>query len=112
MAQTLIRDIARTLSPDRPIMFLAQLARCPRPTAKSWTTGHRRPPVWVLDALRHMARVRGLTGLEREFDYQIRQRTYEPKHRTGFNQIRERDGPGSTPRDGRNRLGRPRKHFG
>jgi hypothetical protein len=47
MAHTWIRDIARTLSPEQPIMFLAQLARCPRATAKSWATGHRRPPLYV-----------------------------------------------------------------
>jgi len=33
----------------------------------------------------------------------------EPKRRTGFNEIKERDGPGSTPRDCRNRLGRPKR---
>jgi hypothetical protein len=33
-----------------------------------------------------------------------------PGPRTGFNEVRVRDGPGSAPRDGRNRLGRPRKN--
>jgi hypothetical protein len=32
-----------------------------------------------------------------------------PRPRTGFNEVRVRDGPGSIPRDGRNRLGRPKK---
>lgn len=36
----------------------------------------------------------------------ISQREREPKRRTGFNEIRERDVPGSVPRDGRNRRGR------
>jgi hypothetical protein len=108
MAWTLIRDIARTLSPDRPIIFLARLAGCPRPTAKSWATGHRRPPISVLKLLRELVQGRR-TGLEGELDYEIRRREYEPKHRTGFNLIRERDGPCSIPRDGRNRRGRPRR---
>jgi hypothetical protein len=109
MAQTLIRDVARTLSPDRPIALLARLTRRPRPTVRSWVTGHRREPIDVLKLLRGAVQGKG-TGLELELDYEIRKREFEPKHRTGFNTIRERDGPGSVPRDGRNRLGRPRKH--
>jgi hypothetical protein len=69
---------------------------------------HCRPPIDILTKLRAVVRDRP-TGLEGELDYEIRKREYEPKHRTGFNSIRERDGPGSIPRDGRNRLGRPRK---
>jgi hypothetical protein len=110
MAWTLIRDIARMLSPDRPIVLLARLAGCPRPTAKSWATGHRRPPIFLLRLLRDMAEAQARNaGSLGELDYEIRQREYEPKHRTGFNIVRERDGPGSVPRDGRNRLGRPKK---
>jgi hypothetical protein len=108
MAQTLIRDVMRALSPDRPIKLLSRLADRPRATAKSWATGHRRPPINVLRALREAARGYG-TGLELELDYEIRKREFEPRHLTGFNQVRERDGPGSIPRDGRNRLGRPRR---
>jgi hypothetical protein len=108
MAQTLIRDVMRMLSPDRPIMQLARFAGRPRPTAKAWATGHRRPPIDVLIMLREVVRDRP-TGLEGELDYEIRKREYEPKHRTGFNTIRERDGPGSVPRDGRNRRGRPQR---
>jgi hypothetical protein len=110
MSQTLIRDLARMLSPDRPIMLLARLAGCQRPTVKAWATGHRRPPIYILAMLREVMRDRP-TGLEPELDYEIRKREHEPKHRTGFNQVRERDGPGSVPRDGRNRRGRPRKRL-
>jgi hypothetical protein len=39
-------------------------------------------------------------------DLIIMRRETEPKRRTGFNEIRVRK-PGGTPRDGRNRLGRP-----
>jgi hypothetical protein len=50
-----------------------------------------------------------MTELERQLDYHIRQREYEPPHRTGFNLIRERNGPGSVPSDVRNRAGRPKR---
>jgi hypothetical protein len=123
MARTLIRDIARVLSPDRPIMFLARLAGCPRHTAKSWATGHRRPPVAVLKTSLQAIRRRqverageatlqerqNLSGAAYELEDIIRKRSYEIKRLTGFNEIRERDGPGSIPRDGRNRRGRPHK---
>src|SRR5262249_26787847 len=102
MAPTLIRDVVRMLSPDRPIMLLARAGGCPRPTAKSWATGHRRPPIYVLKRLRELMRGR-TTGLEGELDYEIRRREYEPKHRTGFHQIDPVTGF-----DKRNRSGRPR----
>jgi hypothetical protein len=110
MAWTLIREVMRLLSPDRPIMQLARLGGCPRPTAKAWASGHRRPPIYVLRTVLEVARDHR-TGLELELEYEIRKREYEPKHRTGFNTIRERDGPGSVPRDGPNRLGRPRNRL-
>jgi hypothetical protein len=103
MAWTLIRDVMRLLSPDRPIMQLARLGGCPRPTAKSWATGHRRPPLDVLRAIREVARDHR-TGLEHELEYEIRKREYEPKHLTGFCQIDPLTG-----RDKRNRRGRPRR---
>jgi hypothetical protein len=109
MAWTLVRDVARMLSPDRPIMLLARLAGCPRPTAKSWATGHRRAPIYILAMLREVMRDRPGSGLELELEDEIRRREHQPKFLTGFNEIRERDGPGSTPRDGRNRRGRPRR---
>jgi hypothetical protein len=108
MSYNLIRDVARRLRPDRPIMLLALLAGRPRPTVRSWVTGHRRQPIYVLKLLRDAVQGQG-TGLELELELEIRKREFEPKHRTGFNTIRERDGPGSVPRDGRNRLGRPKR---
>jgi hypothetical protein len=93
VAETLIRDVMRMLSPDRPIMQLARLAGRPRPTAKSWAIGHRRPPIYILAMLREVVRDRGSAGLEPELDYEIRKREYEPKHLTGFNEIREVTAP-------------------
>ena len=114
MSDTVIRRAARALNPDRPIRALAALGRCPRSTAKSWATLHRRPPVSVLKVLREAinARQSAIFAVLSDLDLLIMKREYEPKHRTGFNLIRERDGPGSIPRDGRNRHGRPRKRFG
>jgi hypothetical protein len=105
MAWSLIRDAARALSPDRPIMLLARLGGCPRATAKSWATGRRRPPISVLKLLRESVQGRR-TGLEGELDHEIRKREYEPKHRTGFNLIDPLTGF-----DKRNRLGRPRRQW-
>ena len=100
---SIIRDVLRALSPDHPIKLLARLAGCPRATARSWVTGHRRPPISVLKLLRDVIRGEG-TGLELELEYEIRKREYEPKHLTGFCQIDP-----TTGRDKRNRLGRPRR---
>jgi hypothetical protein len=125
MAWTLIRDVMRLLSPDRPIVQLARLGGCPRPTAKSWATGHRRPSVGILKAALEAIRERQtgradvakleerqtISGLAYELEDMIRKRSYETRHLTGFNAVRERDGPGSVPRDARNRLGRPRRQW-
>ena len=97
------RHGVRALSPDRPIKLLTQLARCPRATARSWVTGHRRPPIYVLKLLRVVIRGEG-TGLELELEYEIRKRENEPRHLTGFCQIDP-----ATGRDKRNRLGRPKR---
>jgi hypothetical protein len=47
--------------------------------------------------------------LLRDFGIEIARREGEPPRHRGFMEIRERDGPGSVPRDGRNRLGRPKR---
>lgn len=114
MSDTVIRRAARALNPDRPIMTLAELARCPRSTVRSWASGHRRPPIAILKAVSEAIKERhaALLALSPELDHTIMKREREPKHRTGFNEIKVRDGPGSLPRDGRNRRGRPRKRFG
>jgi len=112
MSDTVIRRAARALDPDRPIMTLAKLARGRRSTAKSWATGHRRPPIMTLKILCDLlkeARRAPPFELIPELENLIMLREREPLRRTGFNEIRERDGPGGAPRDGRNRLGRPRR---
>ena len=113
MSDTLIRHAFRALNPDRPIATLARLTRRPRSTARSWARGHRRPPIAVLKMLRDALKERhaAFLALMPQLDHTIMKREFEPKHRTGFNEIRPRDGPGSIPRDGRSRRGRPKCHW-
>src|SRR5690349_16157422 len=101
MAFSLMCDVARQLSPRRPIMFLAELAGRPRPTAKSWIAGHRRPPMSVLERLRDLAKARGLVGLHQQLDYEIQQRKDVPRHRTGFWLIDPATGQNKANRRGR-----------
>jgi hypothetical protein len=111
MSDTVIRAAARLLNPDRPTKMLAGLANGRRSTAKSWATGRRRAPIVKLKILRDLLKGRQAAFFEliAELDLTVMRREVEPKRRTGFNEIRERDGPGTPPRDGRNRLGRPRR---
>ena len=80
-------------------------------TAKSWATGHRRPPIVnTRNFCSTCSRIaeQPLTSYS-AIEFAIMQREREPPRRTGFNEIKERDGPGSTPHDGRNRRARPRR---
>jgi hypothetical protein len=126
MERSLVYRIARALNPD-PIVWLAAFAGVARSTAKTWCYGNkhwaygqRKPPISVLKKLQsaletalptHQDR-RLVLALDELLKQYIWEREREPiKPRAGFNQIWERDGPGSIPRDGRNRRGRPRKHL-
>jgi len=84
------------------------MAHRPKATVRSWRDGRRRPPLSFLRQLRLELQARGAAchSLCREFDIAIFRREGEPPVRRGFMVIRERDGSGSTPRDGRNRRGR------
>ena len=106
MSGTLIRRAARALDPNRPIMTLAGFRRSPRPTAKSWATGHRRPPIWVLQFLHAHLHARRLPTLADEIEGLIMQRKQEErkdKPRTGFWIVDPATGQNKA-----NRLGRPR----
>jgi hypothetical protein len=74
----------------------------------------RGAPKPVLRQIRLMLQARAAEcyALCGEFDREIARRDGEPPRRRGFMEVRERDGPGSIPRDGRNRRGRPRKCSG
>jgi hypothetical protein len=105
MSDTLVRRAARALNPDRPIMTLAGFRRSPRSTAKSWATGHRRPPIWLLKVLGahlHAHRI----SIADEIEALIVQRDREEredKPRTGFWIVDPATGQNKA-----NRLGRPR----
>ena len=84
-------------------------------TVRSWRQGHRRPPLIILQYLHHLLQVRAAecNELWRDFGNEIERRQYAPPPAPrGFMEVKERDGPGSKPRDGRNRLGRPRRVVG
>jgi hypothetical protein len=99
-----VRWAARELNPDKPIKLIVQLANCPRPTAKAWYTGHRRPPIWILQRLHEVALVRQLRDLAGQLAYYICQREREPRHARGCMLIDPLTG-----QDKRNRRGRPRR---
>jgi hypothetical protein len=127
----LIFRIARLLHPDRPIVWLAWIAdhrggerKVAFATARTWVYGRkhwaygsRRPQVALLRKLRGLLQAalpthgnqRAIIELSSLLDQYIWLREREPQRgRTGFNEIKVRDGPGTPPRDGRNRRGRPR----
>ena len=92
-------------APTNPKSFLSNLARCPLPTAKSWYSGRRRAPIWLLQRLRDVARDRQLRDLAGQLDDHLQQREREPPRARGF-MLRDP----LTGLDKRNRRGRSRKH--
>ena len=110
----LIRRATRALFTGAPNALLACDVFVAKATARSWRQGHRRAPVPVLKKLHRLLHLRcvACNELLRDFGIEIARREGEPpwkRRGLGFMEIRERDGPGSTPRDGRNRLGRPKR---
>jgi hypothetical protein len=107
----LLDRAARALFAGAPSALLARLCAVPKATARSWRQGHRRAPKHVLERVRLMLQVRAAqcNELWREYGIGIARRDGEHVHRRGFMEVRERDGPGSVPRDARNRRGRPRR---
>jgi len=108
----LLDGAAQALFAGAPNALLARACSVPKETARSWRQGHRRAPLSVLRQLHLMlqARAAECNSLWREFGIEIARRQGEPPHRRGFMEIRERDGPGSVPRDARNRSGRPKQN--
>lgn len=107
----LIFRTSHLLFAGAPNALLAAEMSVPKATARSWRQGHRRAPLSVLRQLRLMlqAHAAECNALWREYGIEIGRREGEPLHRRGFMELRQRDGPGSKPRDARNRLGRPRR---
>jgi hypothetical protein len=84
-----------------------------------WAYGSRKPPIQVFkklmgllqDALPTHENRRVIIELSDGLDQYIWQHERKAaRPPTGFNEVRERDGPGTPHRDGRNRQGRPRKN--
>jgi hypothetical protein len=112
----LINGAARLLFAGAPTALLRRELDVfvAKATVRSWRQGHRRAPLHTLMSLRRMLQTRAAEcfSLCRDFDLEIARREGEPpwkRRGPGFMEIRERDGPGSVPRDGRNRRGRPKK---
>jgi hypothetical protein len=127
----LIFRIASALHPDWPVAWLASVADHRRggrqisySTARTWCYGSKhwaygscKPPIELFKKLKGLLEgaltthenqrlVIELSDLLTQYIWLHERKA--PRPRTGFNEIRSRDGPGSIPRDGRNRLGRPR----
>ena len=107
----LLDRAARALFAGAPTSLLARFSGAAKATARDWRKDRRRPPKPVLKRLREEAQRRAAECCEicRDLDNAIARRDVEFIPRRGFMEIRERDGPGSVPRDARNRLGRPKR---
>jgi len=107
----LIDRASRALFAGAPSSLLARLCGVAKATARDWRKDRRRAPKPALKQLRELAQIRAAECgvLCRDLDNAIARREVEFIPRRGFMEIRERDGPGSVPRDARNRLGRPKR---
>ena len=109
----LIDRAARTLFAGAPTSLLARSCGVlvAKATARDWRRDRRRAPKPVLKRLRELAQIRAAECgvLCRDLDNAIARREGEFIPRRGFMEVRERDGPGSVPRDARWRGGRRRK---
>jgi len=105
--ETIIRRAARLLSAEAPNAALARVAGCPKSTARAWISGRRRPPINLYGRLEEELRERIRTHFaivaEMKHVVWLRQREPPPPLR-GFFAIDPLTG-----RDGRNRLGRPKR---
>ena len=101
---------ARTLWPERHAAGLAALAGCPKSTARAWLSGRNRPPISVLRAVIHALHLRAEVCLSIKpfMESEVTAREREPRRLAGWAEIKEWDGPGTIPRDGRWRGGRRR----
>jgi hypothetical protein len=112
MAVTLLYRAACLLSPDCPNRALANLLDRRRGTVRAWLSGRRSMPLELYAVLQQELeeRIRMHHAMIQELKAAawFRQRE-RPRPLQGFFVVKERDGPGSVPRDARNRLGRPKK---
>jgi hypothetical protein len=79
-------------------------------TIQGWRADRSRLPADDAEMLARFIRPRAENGLAlaKALEEYAAKRRAEPRRARGFEVVRARDGPGSPPRDGRNRRGRPR----
>ena len=79
-------------------------------TVQGWRAGRSRLPADDADMLAAYIRARAEPGIDlaKELENYAAKRRAEGRRARGFQVVRERDGPGSTPRDARWQGGRPR----
>src|SRR6516225_940140 len=96
----LLDRAVRALFSGAPSALLAAEMSVPKATARSWRR-HRRAPMPVYRRSHRLLQERAAEcyDLWRLLGIEIAKREGEPPHRRGFMEIRERDGPGSVPRD-------------
>jgi hypothetical protein len=130
MERPLIYRIACALDPLRPIAWLATIGDVSYSTAKTWAYGGKHwawgnrpaPPtvlrqmhaalettLWATPTHEAQRPFLELLSLLDGHIWDTERRPLKPRG-LGFMQFRERDGPGTTPRDGRNRKGRPKRN--
>jgi hypothetical protein len=104
----IVARAARLLFPGATTTLFARAFGRPRSTVLGWFSERRRAPIEVLEGVQRRLRERAAAeyALAGDFDYVIHQRRCEPVRR-GFFVVRERDGPGSVPRDAQMRWLRP-----
>ena len=98
----------RALWPSRHNYGLAAFAGRPKRTARAWISGDRRPPVSVLLAVQSLLQTQSasMATIAAFLASEAQTRKREPLRRSGWAEVRERDGAGSQPRDARWRGGR------
>lgn len=108
----LLFRVARALSPDAPNAALARPLGYSKAAARAYTAGRRKPPLAAFGKWREelAERIRTCHALNEELKQAAWVRSQEPAQPLrGFFEIKERDGPGTPPRDARNRAGRPKR---
>lgn len=113
MAVTLLYRAACLLSPDCPNRAVSQLLGRKRSSVRAWLSDRRQMPLKHHAALEEelAERIRAHHAIIQELKQAVWLRERRgPKPLQGFFVVKERDGPGSMPRDARWRGGRPKRN--
>lgn len=100
---TLLFRVGSFLSFGRHAAALARILCRPATTARSWTSGRRKMPAHVASILARRLRNHAAmaNALAAEVEYYASVEHQRPRVGRGWQVVRERDGQGSVPRDGR-----------